>query len=81
MTLAEDVTAIQSRLADAERTRARAEGQRDAAQSALDNARDELKRDFGVDSAEAAERLLTELRAELVDIVALISAKLDEIGV
>lgn len=81
MTLAEDVAALQQRLADAERQRARAEGARDSAKAAYDNARAELKRDFGVESVDEAGALLAQLRDELAVIVADLSAKLDEIGV
>lgn len=81
MTLAEDVVALQARLADAQRARARAEGARDAAQAALDNAKQELNQDFGVDTIGQAETLLDQLRDELAALVEQISAKLDQIGV
>lgn len=81
MTLAEDVATLQQRLADAERQRARAEGARDSAQASYQAARDELKKNFGVDTAEEAGALLATLRDELAVIVADLSAKLDEIGV
>lgn len=81
MTLAEDVTALQEKLRDAERQRVRAEGARDSAQAAFMTARDELKAEFGVQSVEEASALLTQLREELAVIVADLSAKLDEIGV
>jgi hypothetical protein len=81
MTLAEDVAALQDRLRAAERERVRAEGARDSAQAAYDNAREELKREFGVDTVEEAGALLTQLRDELAVTVADLSAKLDEIGV
>ena len=81
MTLAEDVAALQQRLADAERQRMRAEGARDSAQASYQAARDELKKTFGVETVEEAGALLTTLREELAGIVAELSAKLDEIGV
>jgi cob(I)alamin adenosyltransferase len=81
MTLAEDVTALQERLRDAERQRVRAEGARDSAQAAFATARDELKAEFGVSTVEEAAALLTQLKEELAGIVADISTKLDEIGV
>lgn len=81
MTLAEDVVALQDRLRDAERQRVRAEGARDAAKTAYDTARADLKREFGVETVDEAAALLTELREELAVLVADLSAKLDEIGV
>jgi hypothetical protein len=81
MTLAEDVVALQEKLRAAERDRVRAEGARDSAKASYDTARDELKREFGVETVEEAATLLTQLREELAGIVADISTKLDEIGV
>lgn len=81
MTLAEDVTALQQKLRDAERQRVRAEGARESASAAFTTARDELKAEFGVSTVEEASALLTQLKEELAGIVADISAKLDEIGV
>lgn len=81
MTLAEDVAALQDKLRDAERQRVRAEGARDAAKSAYDTARADLKRDFGVETVEEASALLTHLREDLAGIVADLSVKLDQIGV
>jgi hypothetical protein len=77
----DDVVALQNRLAEAHRAKARAEGARDQAQQAADAALTELKRDFGVDSTTQAEALLGELATELDQLTESISAKLDEIGV
>lgn len=77
MNLAGDVTALQSRLAEAHRVRARAEGAREAAQHALDKARTELAEEFGVKTAEEAEQLLAELRVQLERLVAQITRQLD----
>jgi hypothetical protein len=81
MTLAEDVAALQDRLRAAERDRIRAEGARDSAKAAYDSAREDLKKQFGVETTEDATALLTQLKDELAAIVADLSAKLDEIGV
>jgi hypothetical protein len=81
MTLMEDVAALQDRVAEAQRSKARAEGVRDSAQVAYDKARQELADDFGVHSLQAAEDLLADLRAQLADLVQQISGKLDEIGI
>lgn len=81
MTLAEDVAAIQERLRTAERDRVRAEGARDSAKAAYDSAREELKKQFGVETAEDANALLVQLKSELGSLVEDLSAKLDEIGV
>jgi hypothetical protein len=81
MSLAEDVTALQEKLRDAERQRVRAEGARDSAKTAFITARDELKAEFGVETVEEAAALLAQLREDLAGIVADISAQLDQIGV
>jgi hypothetical protein len=81
MTLMEDVAALQARIEKGRRDRARAEGARDAAQAAADNARAELKRDFDVDTVEQAEELLIHLRNELAELTAEMDAHLGEIGV
>jgi hypothetical protein len=81
MTLADDVVTLQNRLAEAHRAKARAEGARDQAQAAAEHARAELLNGFGVQSTEAAEHLLIELRGELEALTEQISTKLDEIGV
>jgi len=81
VTLAEDVVALQQRLATAQRERSRAEGARDAAQAAYDNAHAELHRDYDVSTIEEAAARLTDLRRELEATVADISAKLDQIGI
>lgn len=81
MTLMEDVATLQARIEKGRRDRARAEGARDAAQAAADNARAELKRDFDVDDIEQAEELLIHLRGELAELTAEMDAHLGEIGV
>jgi len=81
MSLAEDVAALQTRLAEAQRASARAEGARDNAQAVLNTARAQMKEQFGVDNPEQAEELLERLREELSRLVSAISARLDEIGV
>jgi hypothetical protein len=81
MTLAEDVVTLQNRLAAAQREASRAEGAHDAAKLAAENARNDLLNDFNVDSVDAAEALLDELRTDLEHIVEQISAALDRIGV
>lgn len=80
MTLAEDVAALQTRLADAERQRARAEGARDSAKAAFVAAREELARQFGVNTVEEAADLLDQMRADLSAVVADMTTKLDQIG-
>lgn len=81
MSLKDDIVALQARVTAAQRDRARAEGARDAAKAAADNAREELLRDFGVESVEDAEKTLFLLREQLTQLTAEISAKLDQIGV
>jgi hypothetical protein len=81
MTLAEDVATLQERLRAAERERVRAEGARDSAKAAYDAAREELKKQFGVETVEEATALLVQFKSELGSIVEDLSVKLDEIGV
>lgn len=81
MALADDVTALQARLAAAQRERNRAEGARDTAKSVAEAARDELQRDYGVTTVAEGEALLSQLRDELEDLAKTIASKLDEIGV
>lgn len=81
MTLAEDVVALQTRLADAERQRARAEGARDSAKAAYTSARTELTQNFGVNTVDEATTLLEQLRSDLAVIVADMTTKLDQIGI
>ncbi len=81
MTLAKEVTDLQTRLAEAQRAHARAEGTREAAQATLDNAYKELKTTFGVDSEEEAEEMLEGLYAELQMAIGELAAALDRIGV
>jgi uncharacterized protein (DUF3084 family) len=81
MTIMEDVAALKGRVEQAQRNKARAEGARDSAQTALDKARQELADDFGVRTMDDADRLLSELRDDLARMIAEISAKLDQIGI
>jgi hypothetical protein len=81
MSLADDVTNLQERIAEAQRQRARAEGTRDAAANALDNAMAELRDQFGVTTVEDAEVLQGRLRLELEHLIHQINTKLDQIGV
>jgi len=81
MTLMEEVAALQDRVAEAQRSRARAEGARESAQASLHRALVELEQEFGVTSPEEAQELLSELKDELERTTAQITRKLDEIGV
>jgi hypothetical protein len=81
MNLMNDVAKLQQRLADAERQRSRAEGAYITAQAIVEQARTELRRDFGVDTVEEAEALMTTLQQEIADLVAQINTELDRIGV
>jgi uncharacterized protein involved in exopolysaccharide biosynthesis len=81
MTLMDDVAALQKRLADAQRERARAEGAYATAQAIAEQARAELKRDFEVDTIEDAEALMATYRQELALLVQQITTELDRIGV
>ena len=80
MTLMEDVAALQDRIAMAQKARARAEGARESAQASLDKALADLTHHFGVTGEQQAQELLAQLKAELEQITAAITAKLDEIG-
>lgn len=75
-----EIKDLQKRVEQAERERARAEGTRDAAQNALDNAFRELKDDFGVDTLPEAEELLESLHADLQMAINKLTGQLAKIG-
>lgn len=81
MTLMEEVSRLQQRLAAAQREHNRAEGAYATAREIADRARAELKRDFGVDDLEKANLLLDDLKGQLAKIVTDLTAELDRIGV
>jgi uncharacterized protein involved in exopolysaccharide biosynthesis len=81
MNVMDEVAKLQQRLADAQRQRARAEGAYTTAKAIMEQARADLKRDFGVDSVGEAEELMDTMRQEIADLVAEISAELDRIGI
>ncbi len=81
MTLATEVADLQTRLTEAQRAHARAEGTREAAQAALDSARKELKVAFGVDNDADAQELLEGLHADLQMVIGEMTAALARIGV
>lgn len=81
MSLEATVADIQARITAAQRERMRAEAARDAALAAAEQARTDLKRDFGVNTLAEAEDLLLTLRTELAEIVTGISTALDKVGV
>lgn len=81
MSLESTVADIQARVTAAHRDRVRAEAARDAALTAAEQARADLKRDFGVTTVQEAEDLVETLRAELAEIVTGINTALDQAGV
>lgn len=81
MTLMEEVSKLQQRLADAQRERGRAEGAYETAKAIAATARDELERDFGVNTLQDAQDLKLKLQRELAEIVTAINTELDRIGV
>lgn len=81
MDIHERVTDLQSRIETAQRERLRAEGARDAAQHAAEQAADELKVAFGITTAASAQAVLDRLRQELTDTVLDIEKALDEAGI
>lgn len=81
MSLESEVADLQNRISAADRERIRAEAARDAAVDAAQRARDELKREFGVDTLAEANELLEGLRAELGLIVGKVTAALDKAGI
>lgn len=78
-TFGEDIVALQKRLADAQRARARAEGAREAAQQAYDRARTDLLDRFGCADIAQAEQLLASLRADIDTLTATLTETLDRI--
>lgn len=81
MTLMEEVSKLQQRLATAQRERNRAEGAYETAKAVAESARAELKQDFGVDTVEDANELLGDLKSQLQKIIADLNEALDRIGV
>ncbi len=81
MSLADEFLELQRRVTKAQNARARAEGAREAAQAAYDEALAELAREYNVTTVEAATALLDSLRQELEAIVKTLTACLDEVGV
>lgn len=77
----DDLNALQKRLEAARLERTRAEGAEEHARQVAQAAKDDLKREFDVDTTEQAEELLGQLRTQLTSQIAKIAAQLDEIGV
>lgn len=75
------VAALKERIAAAQRARARAEHERDAAQARADTAREQLQRDFGVSTVDDAKAMLARLETELSNAVTQLRVALTEIGV
>lgn len=74
------IAAIRTRLATAQRTRLRAEAERDAAQAAAEQARQQLVAEFGVTTVADAQAMLSGLETELAGQLEQIRAALDEAG-
>lgn len=75
------VTAVKDRLTAAARQRARAEHAHDAAVEAERAVRAELADEFGVTEVEDARSTLAELEGQVSDLVAEITAELDQLSV
>jgi len=71
---------LRSRIAAAQRARARAEHERDAATAAAHRARTALAEEFGVTTPDEARLALDVLRGDLEDHLNALAADLDEIG-
>lgn len=80
MTLHDDINTLHKRMEAAQLERTRAEGAQEHARRVAETAKEELKREFGVDTIATAEQLLEQMRAQLADQIAHIIAQLDEIG-
>ncbi len=74
------VTALKSRLAAAQRTKLRAEGERDAATATAAQARAQLAEEFGVTTVDEAKAMLAGLETDLAAQLDQIRAALDEVG-
>lgn len=75
-----DVNDLERRLTLAHRAKARADGAREAAEASAATIRAEMKRDFGVDTVEDAEKLLAQWQTRLDELTKHITDKLDEMG-
>lgn len=81
MSLHNTINDLQNRLNTAQLERTRAEGAQEHAEQVARTAREELKREFDVDTVEQGEQLLAQLCEQLEHQIARINAQLDEIGV
>lgn len=74
--LAAQVTALQAKVAEARRARARADHEVDAATAAADTARAALQTEFGVTTAEQARELLATLEGDVTAALAALATAL-----
>ncbi len=78
--LDEQVRLVRERIAAAQRARARAEHDRDAAKARADQAAATLRAEFGVSTVDDAKARLADLTAELTATLDALRADLDAIG-
>lgn len=74
------VREIKARIENAQRAHARAAHERDAAQAAVDRARQTLKSEYGIETPEDAKRVLASLESELTAAVQEVETFLTGIG-
>lgn len=77
----ESISQLQDRIADAHRARARAEGARDAALADLNQIKQEMADEYGVHNNQQAITVLADMREQVNQLAADITATLDEIGI
>lgn len=80
MTIAEQISEVQARIATAQRERTRAEASKIAAQTNLERIQAELRDEFGITTVAEAEARLSQLSAQLAESLQAISLKLDKMG-
>ncbi len=78
--LDEQIRDIQQRIGAAQRVRARAEHQLDAATAAAERAATALRDEFGVCTVDEAKAVLFDLNRQLTEEIAALTTQLEQIG-
>lgn len=76
----QQVNTIKTRIEVAQRKRARAEADQDAARAAADNALTQLKSEYGVSTVDEAKAMMAELQSELNACITQTRQSLDELN-
>lgn len=76
----QQVREIKAKIEVAQRTRFRAEADRDAAEVARSNALAKLKEDYGVSTVDEAKAVMADMRAELDELISQTRQSLNELN-